>query len=56
MIKTTEKIKKQIAAITLKIKNGKQKNIYAAQGKLLQLKQQLKIAQENEYWETLLSS
>lgn len=52
---TSQKLKSQIKAIATKIKNGKVKNIHAAQAKIKQLHEQLLTTQENEYWETLAS-
>jgi hypothetical protein len=54
-MKKINKLKAQIRALTLKLKNGETKNLYALSGKIEQLKSQLKIEEDNYNWENFLS-
>ena len=50
------KLKAQIKALNMRIKDGKVKNIYAVQNKIKNLKIALQIEMDNYNWENYLSN
>jgi len=54
-VQKINKLKAQIKALNLKLKDGKSKNVYALLNKIEALKIDLQTEIENHYWENYLS-